>query len=198
MLIRLDLNRYGAQAVVASTNTFDALEPGVKTPEPSYITRTDISIYNHDLYHSDSYTQEVVDTISIDSYGISMVAHRESAMAIANIFRPNALCATSCPINEILVEQITGIQIFSISTFDSTHTPEDPITDYFIAEEYGSQFSIDSLIKRSEGHWSLSAYVDFRITTTPTIDFLHQFVVNMELSDGRVLSDTTDQVFLVE
>lgn len=142
------------------------------------------------------------------AYGIRIQLLGEK---IAGIERPNSIFIQSafaftkcnCPPSYQFLpkDSITTIKILSLNDFNSTHSANSEISDYFKVYKYYSFSTIQDYIRNTNPvlnyESDLAIKIDLLLMTAPTINNQHKFRVQITLSDGRVLEQDTSIIELI-
>jgi hypothetical protein len=157
--------------------------------------------------------ETVIPHINKNAYGIRLYLTREKAVVARtkqfnSIFIQSAHATSiECPPEYIYYprDSIVSIKIFTINDFDDKNSENSDITDYFrIAHSYSTvknyvanmKFAYES---NSEFDESLDKgiQIDVLLMTAPTINKIHQFKIQVELSDRRILEQLTTEIELL-
>jgi len=152
--------------------------------------------------------------INKNAYGIRLFLTRERDI-IARARQINSVLIQSvhaitiyCPPKYIYTarDSIISIKIFTINDFDNQHLAGADITSYFRTPRSFS--TVESLVA-DMGYTSWDYFgdgwdylvrklrIDLLLMFAPTANNLHQFKVQVELSDGRILEQYTTEVELL-
>lgn len=98
-------------------------------------------------------------------------------------------------------DSITSIKILSLNDFNSNHSANSEISDYFKVYKYYSFSTIQDYLKNTPAvlnyESDLAIKIDLLLMTAPTIDNQHKFRVQITLSDGRILEQDTSIIELI-
>lgn len=141
------------------------------------------------------------------AYGIRIQLHREK---IACIEGPNSIFiqsafATSCdcppPYQFLPKDSITTIKILSLNDFNSNHSANSEISDYFKVFNHYSFSTIQEYLKNTRSVLNYESEfeikIDLLLMTAPTINNQQKFRVQITLSDGRILEQETSIIELI-
>ena len=149
-----------------------------------------------------------------NAYGIRLYLEREKivvarAKPINSIFIQSAY-ATSCECPpEFLYfpsDSIVSIKIFTVNNFDIQHLENSDVTNYFrVADSYSTvdsyvanmRYTFASGYARGVQYWEQELKLDLLLMTAPTANNKHQFKIQVELSDGRILEQLTTEIELL-
>ncbi len=96
-------------------------------------------------------------------------------------------------------DQVTYLNIYSLTSFDGTHLAGASLNDYFLTD-LSSTSTIPEFISKGKigqgkivdnntvANWTSDQY--FFLMHSPAVTGNHSFVINMTMSDGRQMSDT--------
>lgn len=133
-----------------------------------------------------------VDSIPKQAYALKMTLQEEMRQEMAGDPQSNGF------INE---DQLIAISIFSLNNFDSLHPAGSSLNSYFLTQ-LNAASTIEAFLAKAqlgggkylEGNytdtWSTDHY--FYLMTPPANPGKYNFVLALELSDGRKMSDTVN------
>ncbi len=154
-----------------------------------------------------SYTQTDITVFQYNRFGVKVIMNGNS---IGYSARNNTFFIQSC--NAAMFDcfkdykaenEITSIQIYSLSEFDDTHAINSDISEYFKAITYSDdQVLIDDLLLDSTeingSHQNLlasfSEEINMILTSKPNKDSVYKFAVKITFQDYSYISDTTDEI----
>ncbi len=147
------------------------------------------------------------EAIDKDAYGIRInLKLREiaSSRLSPGMFITSAY-ATSCecppPLEYLPKDSIVSFQVFTINDFDSGHMAGADISAYLkIYFNYNFLPIEESLSRFNSPRYyeeDFNSRIDLLLMTAPTLNVLHQFKVQITLSDGRVLEQLTPETELI-
>jgi Domain of unknown function (DUF5034) len=150
------------------------------------------------------------DTILKAAFGMRIHVERKQDIC-DNYFQPifisSAFATTpcECPPEEIylLLDSIVSINVITLNDFDSIHLADNFITDYFsILRSRSAEFvSIDEFLNRQFYEFydiaDSTLTFDLMLMRPPKTTSSHRFEVRIVLSDGRVLSTTSNLIQLI-
>lgn len=137
-------------------------------------------------------------TISLENYGIQTKLFTRKYETDPSLFLKSAR-ATSCDTWYPMLDTITNIRIRTVNALAPGYGAMSEVSNLFqIDPDWGEKYSWDSLGFVLEqipyGEWrpleELRFYPDFEIFNDTT----HAFIIDLYLSDERILSDTTPPV----
>ena len=160
---------------------------------------------------------EIVETegqqINKNAYGIRLYLTREKNVIshvkqINSIFTQSAYALSyDCPPEFFYSpsDSIVSIKIITINDFDEKHSGDSDITDYFrVAHTYstvnnfvanmGFSYGIDGEFEDFTGK---DIKIDLLLMMAPTVNNHHQFKIQVELSDRRILEQLTTEIELL-
>lgn len=103
------------------------------------------------------------------------------------------------------IDSITSIQIYTVNEFDPTHPAEADVSDYFHVFEFNEFYGLPEYIDRYTNilfDYYIDDFIvplqwDLLLMSPPSLGIEHQFKVQVNLSDGRILSMLTNKVNLI-
>lgn len=103
------------------------------------------------------------------------------------------------------IDSITSIHIYTVNEFDATHPAGVDVSDYFHVFEFNEFYRLPEYINRHTNilfDYYIDDFIiplqwDLLLMSAPTSGVEHQFKVQVNLSDGRVLSMLTNKVNLI-
>lgn len=101
------------------------------------------------------------------------------------------------------IETVSEIRIITMTDYDNDHPVNTDVSEYFLIGRQGYPhlyMSAAEFLKGGEGY-TMTHYNDhiwFYLQTQPDNAGEYQFITEFELSDGRVLSDTCDLIYLTK
>lgn len=140
------------------------------------------------------------------AYGIRINFTRENIACIkkTNTFFIQSANALSCkcpPDHYLPRDSITSLKIFTLNDFDSNHSANSDISDYFKVFKKNTFTPISSYLKNSDSslyyNQGYNQDTDILLMSPPTINNKHKFKVQIILSDGRVLEQETLLIELI-
>jgi len=150
---------------------------------------------NFEAEHRTRNPYEGNDSISKEYFGIRVHFFEKKLMShIPGPFIQNSY-ATSCDESYPTEDSITSIDIISLYPFNETKGSGDNVSDFFI-EPYYEHSIKEEIIRLNEDDFDVIDFIDFDLIDSTVIESVHQFIVQVHLSDNRILSDTTDPVNL--
>lgn len=156
-------------------------------------------------------------TVPKNAYGIKVNFHREivafNKKALPTFFQSAYAFSCECPppLEILAKDSIVTFKIFSVYDFDSNHSSNSDISEFFKIFNYDSYSTINVYLnsKINYGHyysnsaWTLydESELKFEMTlllmTPPKINTTNKFRIQITLSDGRVFEqETTDIDFI--
>ncbi len=142
----------------------------------------------------------VSDSISAFSYAIEVNYHGRALEGLcSNFFRDvarsfsNPGMAFSCARDVYLSpDTIQQVLIYSTTDFDPTHPAGTDLSEYFIEK------TITAVLPSSfdQPYWPEILEVRFLLFTAPITQSQHRFLIDVHLTNGRILSDSTEQIVL--
>jgi len=144
-----------------------------------------------------------------EAYGISLFIERSIDQCTYTSYQsflfPSAYAVSNCHSEDIStyvpIEYITGIKIITLRDFDNDHLAYSEVTDKFYIFKDNKFISIADYICEKDftiqGRENLQESLLLLLMDPPEINTEHQFSVEVTLSDGRVLTDTTLVVNLI-
>jgi hypothetical protein len=177
-------------------------------PETTILNYTNCSLFVTNLDNSgESPIISQSDSISKNAYGIKLsIIRNENTCELKkrnSIFIQSAYAYDCfCPpeIEYMPLDSIVSISITTTHDFDSEHLEYSDVSEYFYVFEYNEFTSIADYISSIEtsipDYFESTYEFDLLLMTPPTLGTEHQFEVNVELSDGRILSTQTEKIVL--
>lgn len=172
--------------------------------DPVYFNYTNcsMSISNLDNTGAEPVVTEP-NTISKDAYGIRVEIYRNEDICKVKpnpslVFQSAYAMSCDCPpeFEYTALDSITDIKITSLNDFDSEHLANADVTEYFYVSS-GREFT--EVSKFVENMHSTLYYsfdpgfeFDLLLMLPPTLGPEHQFSIEVELSDGRILNAQTE------
>ena len=168
------------------------------------------------LKNLDNSGEQIIETdalqINKNAYGIRLNLIIEKINGTVRLKAANSIFFQSayalsydCPPEYIYsaVDCIKSIKIFTLQDFDSQHSENSDITDYFklsglyedvqdFSQTIGYTLEFDII-----EYLDTPFHIDILLMTAPTIENQHQFKVQIELSDGRILEQETTKIELL-
>jgi hypothetical protein len=141
----------------------------------------------------DSYTGN--DSIPGEFFGIRVHFFEKKLMTYSPSLFLNNLQATSCDEIYPVEDSILDIRILTLNPFNSSTGSGADVSEYFI-ERYYEHTLEEEIIRINEDDFSVVDFIDVTLNDNTIIESVHQFVINVYLSDNRILSDTTKPVKL--
>jgi len=147
-----------------------------------------------------------------NAYGIRLFLTREVVDAVVarsktrnSIFIQSAYATSiECPPRFIYNpnDTIVSIRIFTMNDFDNQHSENSDITAYFrIAHSFSTVENFVANMRYTYEvnfeNWWREVTIDLLLMTAPTTNGFHQFKVQIELSDGRILEQKTTEIELL-
>ena len=138
-------------------------------------------------------------TIPKEAYGIQIQQTlKQIAFNDYNISGFSSAYATSCDcppeFQYFAQDSIIGLRIITLNDFNTTHTSNSDISEYFSIYNYGGYTSISDFLNNSAIVYYepvSNDIIEIYLMQAPEISGEHQFTVELSLSDGSVLSSTT-------
>lgn len=172
--------------------------------EPMYFNYTNCSMSVSNLDNTGSkpvVTQS--NTISKEAYGIRVEINRNENICKVKpnhsiVFQSAYAMSCDCPpeLQYLPLDSITDIKLISLNDFDSEHLANADVSNYFYISG-GNQFT--EISKFIENDYSVlynftnpGLEFDLLLMFPPTLGTEHQFTVEVELSDGRILNVQTE------
>ena len=174
-------------------------------PEVATFTHTNVLLEHLDNSGESSRTT-ISDSILKEAYGLQINLDREflACNPLQNHSFFISSYALSCDCNQIAYiprEYVTDIIIISSHDFDNTHLAGDDISEYFKVLKSHSYQSITEYLKKEEKDFVYDYLSTLRVQlllmTPPTLNEFHEFKVQIFLSDGRILEQTTTPIYLI-
>lgn len=147
-------------------------------------------------------TQDI--NIAKDIYGIQIIINRNENICKVNRYQPiffqsaYAYSGCQCPPEEeyVALDSIVSIAIKTANDFDAEHLENTDISEYFYVYQ-GFEFStIEEFITNSRttlyNFENPDNTFNLLMITPPSIGAEHQFMVTVELSDGRTFEAQTE------
>jgi len=97
-------------------------------------------------------------------------------------------------------DSIIDITITTLNPFDSLHGELSEVSDFFVGDSNSlflskDSLSLDSLVEAiNQDNYEALENIDLFLINQDIIDTTHQFVIEIRLSDARILVDTTKSV----
>jgi len=145
--------------------------------------------------------------INRNAYGIRLFLTREKdivarARQINSFFIQSAYAVSfECPPEYIFTarDSVVSIKIFAVNNFDDEHFAGSEITSLFRAHpSFSTIESAVASIENTDEHFLREELIlNLLLMFPPTANSLHQFKVQVELSDGRILEQYTTEVELL-
>ena len=146
-----------------------------------------------------------------NAYGIRLYLTREEntvayAKQINPIFIQSAYAFDCFCLPEYVYkasDSIISMKIITLNKFDDQHFVNSDITDYFRIA--GSYSTIENHVAKERytiecdfaTFLDEKSRIDLLLMTAPTMDNKHQFKIEVELSDGRILEEQTPEIELL-
>ena len=144
--------------------------------------------------------------INRNAYGIRLFLTREKdivarARQINSFFIQSAYAVSfECPPEYIFTarDSVVSIKIFAVNNFDDEHFAGSEITSLFrIHPSFSTIERAVASIENTDEHFLREELIlNLLLMFAPTANNLHQFKVQVELSDGRILEQYTTEVEL--
>jgi hypothetical protein len=177
-------------------------------PEATLLNYTNCRLFVNNLDNSgESPIISKSDSISKNAYGIKLYIFRNkntcelkksNSIFIQSAFAYDCFCPPE--FEYVPLDSIVSISITTTHDFDSEHLESSDISEYFYVFKNNKYTSIADYIKNIETEipdYLGSTYeFDLFLMTPPTLGTEHQFEVNIELSDDRILSARTVKIVL--
>ena len=152
--------------------------------------------------------------INKNAYGIRLYLTREKyvvacAKPVNSFFIQSTYAAVDPPDCPGYIfssnDTIVSIKLFTLNKFDNQHSENSEITNYFkIGHSYSSIEDYVAKIRYIyedyvdfEKSWGQELIIDLLLMTAPTTNNLHQFKIQVNLSDGRILEQLTTEIELL-
>jgi len=170
---------------------------GCRTIDTDF-SRTSISAENLDF---SSTFPTIVGTVSIakNIYGIRLDIHydEQAAQSIQNTL--GTLYAYDPHENNNYLEDVTEFTLTSTSSMDLEHPAGTELGDMFSISKGDKLTSVaESMVDElNDKAWPPYA-IELRLNECEIADSVHQFILSVKLSDGRILTDTTRTVRFVD
>ncbi len=119
-----------------------------------------------------------------------------------SLMQSASACDCYCPPDSLWlpIDSIISVNVITDYDFDSEHTAGADVSKYFVVYERGEYTAIDKYIDGLDNTlYDLEYYgivFDLLLMTPPTAGTVHQFDVNIKLSDGRILNAQTQTLEL--
>ena len=152
--------------------------------------------------------------INKNAYGVRLYLTREKyvvacAKPVNSFFFQSTYAAVDPPDCPDYVfsanETIVSIKLFTLNKFDNQHAENSEITNYFKTPH--SYSSIEDYVAKIqyiyedyvefEKSWGQELIIDLLLMTAPAVNNLHQFKIQVKLSDGRILEQLTTEIELL-
>ena len=175
---------------------------------PQYITfsHSELRLRNLDNSGATAIASESLQ-INRNAYGIRLFLTREKdivarARQINSFFIQSAYAVSiDCPPEHIFIarDSVVSIKVFAVNSFDDEHLAGSEITSLFRAHpSFSTIESAVASIENTDEHFLREELIlNLLLMFPPTANNLHQFKVQVELSDGRVLEQYTTEVELL-
>ena len=151
------------------------------------------------------------DSIIKKAFGIRMQLIRELTARLhkrCSILMQEATASDLCscgPGKEYLPkDSVISLKIITVFGFDSMHPANSDVSDYFKVAPGDISFeTIAQYMPMLNANYSdydpnnISLSIDFLLMTPPTINTQHQFIIQIMLSDGRMLQQQTGLINLI-
>jgi hypothetical protein len=135
------------------------------------------------------------DSVSREDYGIRIHFFEQKLISQVPALFLNDLYATSCDESYPTEDTIVDITIITLKPFNANTAAGEDVSEYFL--ELFHQYPIEQEIERiNQDKWSMVDYIDLEVIDSTLYESEHQFIVNVHLSDNRIMSDTTEPVIL--
>jgi hypothetical protein len=137
-----------------------------------------------------------------DSFGVRINIDLNNRFCLNDLQPLFISTASACQpyIENIPLDTIISIKIKTLKDFDLAHKANDVISDYFSVWYSRELIKIDEFIKfrylKSYGSDDLFLTIDLRLATPPKENLEAQFEVQILLSNGKVLTKTSELVIL--
>lgn len=122
----------------------------------------------------------------------------------SNIGFINSCYATKKPIKYSKTEMINDIKIYSITDFNENISSSDCINDYFVARYHSDTTVIPVTIEQiisminsnivKDSYGLINEEIDLLLIKQPTVPLYTSFIIELNLDNGRTLTDTSDYV----
>lgn len=157
-----------------------------------------------DVHHLDNGGHQPVpivsDSISAFSYAIKVNYHGSELEGLCGYFLRDIALSFSNPSKAMSCERdvflspdtIQKVIIHSSTDFDPTHPAGTDLSEYFIEK------TISEVLPSSynQPYWPEIREVRFLLFTAPVSESQHRFFIDVHLTNGRILSDSTEQIVL--
>lgn len=178
--------------------------------------------YSHStltVQNLDNSGQEAVVTessqINKNSYGIRIIVDRDRAYQSINSVSTNSLFIQSVQATSIVCppeyefspkDSIVSLKVFTVNKFDGNHSENSEITEYFrtpymyktvndvISNLY---YFIQSDFEFEKTEEANQIILDLLLMKAPEVGKSHQFKIQIELSDGRILEQLTPKTEMI-
>lgn len=151
-------------------------------------------------------------TVPKNAYGIKVQLQREivacNKSALPTFFQSAYACSCPPPLTILAKDTITDFRIFSVYDFDTNHSSNSDVSEFFKVYNYGSYTSITGYLGSGnsmgsyygDSFWTLhnESELELEITlllmTAPKINSTNKFRVQITLSDGRIIEHETTEI----
>lgn len=140
------------------------------------------------------------------AYGLRLTLARKEGMCFnkINTFFTTSVNAFSCECPPTIIytpqDSIVSIQVFTQNAFDATHPAGSEISSYFHVLTFGAFYTLDEFLQNNYNE--LTEVIDplkwdMFLMSPPSLGIEHQFNVQVNLSDGRILSVLSPKINLI-
>ena len=135
------------------------------------------------------------DSIPVNAFGIRIhLFNRKFASNFQNVF-VNELQAYRCEEIYSNEDSIVELKLITLYGFNSEHEGLSDVSDLFLGYTSDITIPINELITNINNNVTTSiGYFDLLLNDENISDTMHRFIVKIELSDNRILIDTTQAV----
>ena len=175
--------------------------------EPQFFKYTNSSLQVQNLDNRGQSAMPATGGIALkEAYGIRIKVHCETTASatVPFSFFLSSGYAFSCrcgePVQYLAKDSITSLRIITINDFDTEHKAGSDITDHFKLNAGYYFISIADYLKQEAPVFYMEAdkntILDALLIQYPNQSGTHRFRIEMNLSDGRTLSQETDTIDL--
>jgi hypothetical protein len=142
------------------------------------------------------------------AYAVRVDIDREKIATIIALprfsFFQSAYASGDCAPDEFIpADTLSSFKIFTLQDFDDNHAAGSDVSDYFRISNPSAYTALDDYIDMYGAsvvynRGDLDTSLQILLMTPPTLNTTHQFRVQIELTDGRVLESTTTTIDLIE
>ncbi len=170
----------------------------------TYFSYCSLQVDNIDALNNQLDAVSLADTIDLKQFGIRATIEKSQASCSAptTIFTTAYACDCVEPNRYIPNNGIMQFRIITLNNFDATHRAGDTINSYF-QQFYGPTFlPVDEYVQNyfsspnNESTYFSDEQIDLKLITAPTNKVKHAFRIEILLSNNRLLSATTREVYL--